>query len=35
MDMFKFEPLQKDESKAQSAHSWRAYRKTRVFNCSL
>jgi len=31
--MHKFEPLQKDESRAQSADSLKAYRKPRAFNC--
>jgi len=33
--MYEFEPSQKDESRAQSADSSRAYRKTRAFICHL
>jgi len=34
-DMRKFETSQKEESRAQSADSFKAYRKPRAFNCSL
>jgi len=33
MDMYKFESLQKDESRAQSTDSLKAYRKTCAFKC--
>jgi len=33
--MCKFESSQKDESRAQSADSSKAYRKPRAFNCSF
>jgi len=35
LDMFKFESSQKDESRAQSADSSKAYRKTRAFDLLL
>jgi len=34
-DMRKFESLQRDESRAQSADSSKAYRKCRAFYCSF
>jgi len=33
-DMRKFEPSQKDESRALLADSSKAYRKPRAFNCN-
>jgi len=33
MNMWKFKSSQKDESRAHSAHSLKAYRKRSVFNC--
>jgi len=34
-DMCKFESSQKDESRWQSTDSWKAYRNTSAFKCSL